>query len=136
MNHIQFIPVSRIEADLIGRQGIAVVGGTDGVWWRAAESRTFAGATGPNEVSFGSGPPRTLLLASLGIDELGPDSTHLVMTYQHLAMAASRLRMAHIASHDTHPWEDTKVDDLIDAMSEAVCAALVNYCTHVLITIN
>lgn len=136
MNHIQFIPLSTTEAEIIGRHGFDAMGKPGCGWWASAEQRTFAGVSGPNEVSFGNGPPRTLLLASLGIDELGPDSTHLVMAHQHLAMAASRLRMAHVATLDTHPWEDTKVDDLIDAMSEAVCAALVNYCTHVLITIN
>lgn len=129
MNHMQFTPVSEAEAALINRRGTAL----GDSWWRQAEARGFAGSTGPNAVSFSDDMTSTMLLACLGIDS--DMTSHLTMTVQHLAMAASRLRIAHLQSITT-PLDDERFDDIIDAMSEAVCAAHVNYCAYILITIN
>lgn len=132
MNHIQFVAISQTEADIINRHGMPALGKPDGAWWKSAEARTFADL-GPNEVDIPDGHTYALLLTSLGIEST--DSITLVMRHEHLAMAASRFAKAHITQ--LLDEDDAQaMDDLMEAMSEAVCASLVNYCTHVLITIN
>lgn len=134
MNHVAFISLSATEAQVIADHGFAALTAD---WHVQAQRRTFAGRAGPNEINFPDGQLKATLLASIGIHPEHADLTdiHCVLTTGELAMAASRFAQAHLAclSNDA---EDQTMDTLVEAMSEAVCAALAHYCTHVLITIN